>query len=240
MAELHTYAAKCCRPDHVTRRHPKGSTSSVIDKETAELVEQVTYLANGGTETDYRPARWNEFRETYRYTGKQDDYEVGLVYYGARYFVPGIDRWASPDPLTIHGLGGDMNPYSFVRGSPFRFIDRFGLDEGDPSQGDPIGIAIGGGGAGGGNQGGGATAGRTNGSTLGRPAPPPPPPRPTLVPILNLMGGCQDLGFETACAMAQIAAGNSVSQPWYYQNAGARHGTMGSEVSSGIRTPASR
>jgi RHS repeat-associated protein len=109
---------------------PQGSTSSVIDKETGELVEQVTYLANGQTETDYRPERWNGFREGYRYTGKQDDYEVGLVYFGARYFVPGLNRWASPDPLTIHGLGSDLNPYSFVGGSPFRFVDPVGLDEG--------------------------------------------------------------------------------------------------------------
>ena len=107
---------------------PRGSMSSAIDKETGELVEQITYLANGQTETDYRPKRWNSFREADRYTGKHDDYEVGLTYYGARYFVPGLGRWASPDPLTIHALGSDLNPYSFVQGSPYMYVDRLGLD----------------------------------------------------------------------------------------------------------------
>jgi len=107
---------------------PLGSMSSAIDKETGELAEQITYLASGQTETDYRPKRWNSFREADRYTGKQDDYEVGLTYYGARYFVPGLGRWASPDPLTIHALGSDLNPYSFVQGSPYRYIDAIGLD----------------------------------------------------------------------------------------------------------------
>jgi len=110
---------------------PHGSTNSVIDKETGELVEQITYLANGQTETDYRPRRWKQFREGYRYSGKKDDYEVGLAYYGARYFVSGIGRWASPDPLTIHALGSDLNPYSFVRGSPYRYVDPLGLGDND-------------------------------------------------------------------------------------------------------------
>jgi RHS repeat-associated protein len=109
-----------------------GSTSSTIDRDSSELVEQITYLANGQTETDYRPARWNGFRESYRYTGKRDDYDVGLVYYGARYYVPGLNRWASADPLTIHGFGGDINPYSFVRGSSYKFVDPVGLDDPPP------------------------------------------------------------------------------------------------------------
>jgi RHS repeat-associated protein len=112
---------------------PHGSMSSIIDKETSELVEQITYLANGQTETDFRPTRWNQFRETYRYTGKEDDYQVGLTYYGARYFASSIGRWASPDPLTIHALGSNPNPYSFMRASPFRYVDRLGLDD-DPNE----------------------------------------------------------------------------------------------------------
>jgi RHS repeat-associated protein len=105
-----------------------GSTTSVVDRETGELVEQVSYLAGGQTETDYRPARWDSFREDFRYTGNNDDYEVGLVYYGERYYVPGLNRWASADPLTIHALGADINPYSFAGASPFRLVDLLGLD----------------------------------------------------------------------------------------------------------------
>jgi RHS repeat-associated protein len=95
-------------------------------------VEQIGYLAQGQTETDYRPARWNSFRESHRYTGKHDDYEVGLVYYGARYYVPGIGRWASPDPMTIHAMAANSNPYSFVKASPYRYLDPAGFDDEDP------------------------------------------------------------------------------------------------------------
>jgi hypothetical protein len=36
----------------------------------------------------------------------------------------------SPDPLAIHGVAGDPNPYAFVRGSPMAHTDPTGLDEG--------------------------------------------------------------------------------------------------------------
>jgi RHS repeat-associated protein len=105
-----------------------GSTSFVIDKETGELVERATYESFGATESDYRPDRWANFRSTYRYTGHADDAEVGAMHFGARYYSPGLGRWLSPDPLTVHTGGGDMNAYAFVRGSPMRFTDPVGLD----------------------------------------------------------------------------------------------------------------
>ena len=37
--------------------------------------------------------------------GKEEDVEVGLVYFGKRYLNPQLGRWVSPDPLAIHGLG---------------------------------------------------------------------------------------------------------------------------------------
>ena len=59
-------------PDHL------GSTCIVIDKDTSELVERSTYLPYGGTESEYRPERWASFREDHRFTGKEEDVEVGL------------------------------------------------------------------------------------------------------------------------------------------------------------------
>lgn len=106
------------------------STSIVIDKDTSELVERITYLAYGATESDYRPTKWNSFRERYRLTGKEEESDVGLTYFGARYYIASLGRWASADPLAIHGLGGDLNPYSYAHGSPLMFTDPFGLDDG--------------------------------------------------------------------------------------------------------------
>ncbi|WP_394828244.1 toxin TcdB middle/N-terminal domain-containing protein [Pendulispora albinea] len=111
-----------------TLTDPLGSTSVVIDKATGELVERATYLAYGQAESDHRPERWESFREDYRFTGKEDDVGVGLAYFGARFYVAALGQWASADPLTVHDLGSDLNPYAFVAGSPLRYVDPNGLD----------------------------------------------------------------------------------------------------------------
>ena len=105
-----------------------GSASLVLDHATGELVEATTYYPYGGTESDYRPARWGSFREHYKFSGKEADVEVGLAYFGARFLVIGLDRWASPDPLAIHRLGGDTNPYSYVGGHVTVAVDARGLE----------------------------------------------------------------------------------------------------------------
>jgi RHS repeat-associated protein len=107
---------------------PTMSTSFVIDHDTSELVERITYQAYGAAESDYRPARWHNFREGRRYTGHDDDAEVGLVYFGERYYSPQLQRWISPDPLAIHGLAGDPNPYAYANNSPIRYHDALGLN----------------------------------------------------------------------------------------------------------------
>jgi RHS repeat-associated protein len=164
-----------------------GSTSFVIDRETGELVERATYEAFGATEADYRPERWGSFREGYRHTGHADEVEIGLVDFGARYYIPSLGRWASPDPLTVHGLAGDMNAYAFVRGSPMRFVDPVGLDTfgcdnlspgcdpglGEQFPGDP-GVGSGPA-AGGGGSGGGGSGGAGGGGSPTRPVTPKPP-----------------------------------------------------------------
>jgi RHS repeat-associated protein len=108
-----------------------GSTSSVVDVESGELVERTTYQAYGAVESDYRPDRWKNFREDYKFSGKEEDVELGVTYFGARYYSAYLGRWISPDPLTIHGLGGDVNPYAYVHGRVTTATDPFGYEEED-------------------------------------------------------------------------------------------------------------
>ena len=103
-----------------------GSTAFIIDRATSELVEHSTYMAYGGAESDYRPGRWGSFREPYKFSGKEEDVEVGLQYFGARYLVVGLGRWASADAATVHRLRSDPNPYSYVGGRPTAFVDPDG------------------------------------------------------------------------------------------------------------------
>src|SRR5690606_41329465 len=53
-----------------------GSNTFIIDHATGELVEYSTYQAYGSTESNYRPERWSNFREPYKFTGKEEDVEV--------------------------------------------------------------------------------------------------------------------------------------------------------------------
>src|SRR5690606_8727027 len=58
------------------------------------------------------------------------DEEVGVVYFGERYLIPRLGRWASPDPLHVHALGGGeaLNSYHYVAGSLVQSRDPLGLD----------------------------------------------------------------------------------------------------------------
>lgn len=103
-----------------------GSNTFVIDHATGELVEAATYQAYGATDADYRPGRWGSFREPFHFSGKEEDIELGLAYFGARYYSPFLGVWMSPDPLTIHGGGSDINPYAYVHGSPILHNDADG------------------------------------------------------------------------------------------------------------------
>jgi RHS repeat-associated protein len=105
-----------------------GSNTFVIDHATGELVEAATYAAYGAAESDYRPGRWGQFREPFRFSGKEEDIELGLSYFGARYYSPYLGVWMSADPSTIHEGGSDVNPYAYVNGSPLMGVDPDGRE----------------------------------------------------------------------------------------------------------------
>ncbi|MCC7365486.1 MAG: hypothetical protein IT303_14065, partial [Dehalococcoidia bacterium] len=107
-----------------------GSTSVVLDQATGELVERATYQAYGSAESDYRPERWRGFREDYGFTGKEEDVEVGLRYFGFRYLSTPLGRWASPDPLGLHSpldRRADPNLFAYVDGRALYAMDAEGL-----------------------------------------------------------------------------------------------------------------
>lgn len=143
-----------------------GSTAFVVDNQFGEVVERPTYLAYGNAESDLRPAEWDSYREPYRYTGHDDDAEVGLVYHGTRYSIPMLGRWATPDPLEIHSAASQINPYAYARSSPLRFVDPAGLtpEGGFTYDGSGFSFDPGFGGWTGGGGGGSATSGASSGA----------------------------------------------------------------------------
>ena len=61
-----------------------------------------------------------------KFTGKELDKDIGLNYFGARYFDQDIGLWISPDPA-----GQFFSPYA-TSGNPVNFVDPDGLKEIDP------------------------------------------------------------------------------------------------------------
>ena len=61
-------------------------------------------------------------------TGKKEDIDVGLTYFGKRYLSPYLNRWISADPLAVHVPGeADLNVYTYVSGQALKATDPLGL-----------------------------------------------------------------------------------------------------------------
>jgi RHS repeat-associated protein len=59
------------------------------------------------------------------FTGHHYDRSTGLVYAGARYYLPGIGRWMAVDPLASEFPG--WSPYNYAYNNPLRFTDPTGM-----------------------------------------------------------------------------------------------------------------
>ncbi len=66
----------------------------------------------------------NEPKE--QFTGKERDIEIGLDYFGARYYNYDLGRWLTLDPLK--DKYPNINPYHYVFNNPISLIDATGLD----------------------------------------------------------------------------------------------------------------
>lgn len=60
----------------------------------------------------------------YKFTGKEQDPETGLYYFGARYYDPHISLWMSVDPLAEKYPG--WSPYNYTLNNPVRLVDPDG------------------------------------------------------------------------------------------------------------------
>jgi RHS repeat-associated protein len=61
------------------------------------------------------------------FTGKEQDGETGLDYFGARYYMPALGRWTAVDLLFEKHL--EWSPYNYVLNNPLALIDPDGRQE---------------------------------------------------------------------------------------------------------------
>ena len=59
----------------------------------------------------------------WRFASKRFDPELGLIYFGKRYYDPEFARWLTPDPA---GFIDSVNLYQYVLNNPFRYRDPHG------------------------------------------------------------------------------------------------------------------
>jgi RHS repeat-associated protein len=138
-------------PTKITWFHPDHLGSGSLTSDAAGAVaERLEFYPYGRVRY-----RQNEDPTLhYTFTGKEEDKEIGLHYFGARYYDSVVGRWTSEDkyfdsPAKIlssvagqtnranpHGLF-EGNPYSYVLNNPIKYIDEYGLEPAKPEDKAP-------------------------------------------------------------------------------------------------------
>jgi len=100
-------------PDHL------GSTN-VISNSSGGLVETTKYFPFGET-------RAGGAENKYLFNSKEYEADIGVYYYGARYYAPEVRRWVQADPILQNLYDPQsLNRYSYVRNNPVKYLDPSG------------------------------------------------------------------------------------------------------------------
>lgn len=98
-----------------------GSPQLVVDADTGEVVQRISYDVWGKVLEDTNPGF-----QPFGFAGGIYDEHTNLIRFGSRDYDPAIGRWTTKDPI---GFGGDdSNLYGYVRSNPVNYIDPFGLE----------------------------------------------------------------------------------------------------------------
>ena len=100
-----------------------GSASYITDT-LGDVYEHMLYLPYGETWVDEGS---NTHLLGYRFTGKEEDSETKLIYFGARYYDARVSGWISTDD-RFDGLYDSkaLNLYMYVKGNPVTYTDPDG------------------------------------------------------------------------------------------------------------------
>ena len=102
-----------------------GSTRIVTD-DAGNIVYATAHDPYGGVQQTWV----NAFNPELKFSGKEQDTESGLYYFGSRYYDPTLYRFLSPDPVIQPALG-TANPqlwnlYAYCGNNPIRYFDKDG------------------------------------------------------------------------------------------------------------------
>jgi len=106
-----TPAIKFNYEDHI------GSSALMLDT-NGNLIDREEYFPFGDSSFG------SYGKKRYRFSGKEKDEGSGLYYFGARYYLPWLCRWANVDPMTFGFT--EWSPYIYVQDNPTKFYDPDG------------------------------------------------------------------------------------------------------------------
>jgi RHS repeat-associated protein len=95
---------------------------------TARIITYEEYHPFGTTSYQATDQDIKAAAKRYRYTAMERDEESGMEYHSARYYLPWLGRWLSPDPK---GMVDGPNLYRYARNNPIRLNDPTGTDPPD-------------------------------------------------------------------------------------------------------------
>jgi len=99
-----------------------GSVGTELDA-AAQVISHEEFHPYGTTAYRLMNSAAEAPAKRYRYAGREMDEESGWSHHGARYYLPGLARWVSTDPL---GIKDGLNLFAFVRGNPIVNTDPTG------------------------------------------------------------------------------------------------------------------
>jgi RHS repeat-associated protein len=109
------------------------NSASVELDDAAHIISYEEYYPYGSTSYQAARSGVEVSPKRYRYTGMERDEESGFEYHQARYYLPWLARWVSPDTL---GLGDGVNGYLYVKDNPVLATDRNGMEGTIPLKSD--------------------------------------------------------------------------------------------------------
>ncbi|MBP6471937.1 MAG: RHS repeat-associated core domain-containing protein [Chloroflexi bacterium] len=110
-----------------------GSASALVTG-GGQKVNETRYLPFGG----YRSGGPNTITDR-GFTGQKENMELGLLYYNARFYAPGLGRFLSADTIVPNPTNPQsLNRYSYTRNSPLNLIDPTGHRECGDDCNDPL------------------------------------------------------------------------------------------------------
>ena len=100
--------------------------------ENADTISYEEYYPFGGTSYYAHEYHIDVPKKRYKYCGKEQDEETGMYYYGARYYLPWLCRFASVDPKALEYV--HQSSYVFADNNPIVKYDVNGEGTGEGTE----------------------------------------------------------------------------------------------------------